>query len=77
MKRFLLLLMIGIALSSCNEGELITTEMPPEVIIDNASGVYTTKVDRPITIAPKYKYVEDAEYLWSVDGYDEIGRAHV
>lgn len=70
MKRFLLLLMIGIALSSCNEGELITTEMPPEVIIDNASGVYTTKVDRPITIAPKYKYVEDAEYLWSVDGYD-------
>ena len=70
MKRLLFLLMVIVALTSCNEGSLITTEMPPEIIIDNTSGVYTTKVDRPITITPQYKYVEDALYQWSVEGYD-------
>lgn len=74
MKRLLYFLVIVVTLVSCNENNVITTDMPPEIVIDNPSGIYTTKVDRPITITPLYKYVENAEYLWSVEGHEgELG----
>ena len=70
MKRILFFLIVVLVMISCNKNEFITTELPPEIILPNNSGVFTTKVNRPITITPSYNHVEDAFYLWSVENYD-------
>ena len=54
--------------SSCNIDEEITTALPPKIILDSETGVYTTKQGREITIAPSYESAEGASYSWIVDG---------
>ena len=54
--------------SSCNIDEEITTALPPKIILDSETGIYTTKQGREITIAPSYEYAEGATYSWIVEG---------
>ena len=70
MKKIITLLSLVIMLSSCNKDDIITSKFPPEIELDNATGIYTTKPGRAVTIAPSYLNVEDAIYLWSVENYD-------
>ena len=54
--------------SSCNIDEEITTALPPKIILDSETGIYTTKQGREIIIAPSYESAEGASYSWIVDG---------
>lgn len=69
-KRVVYLLFIVVAFISCNIDEVITTELPPEIIFENDSRVYTTKINRPLTIAPLYENADNATYQWSIEGYN-------
>ena len=42
--------------------------MPPKIILDSETGIYTTKQGREIIIAPSYESAEGASYSWIVDG---------
>ena len=68
MKRFSYIMLVILVLMSCNIDDVITTNLPPQIILDNSSRVFTTKVDRPLTIAPRYENVADATYQWSIEG---------
>jgi len=56
--------------ASCNWNEVIddVKQMPPEIILDNTSAVYTMTAGEELTISPSYKYVKDAEYAWTCEG---------
>ena len=54
--------------SSCNIDDVITTSLPPEIILDSETGIYTVKQGREITVAPSYKNVEGGQFLWTIDG---------
>ena len=54
--------------SSCNIDEEITTALPPKIVLDSESGVYTVKLGREIVIAPGYESAADATYTWSMEG---------
>ena len=42
--------------------------MPPKIVLDSNSGVYTVKQGRELTIAPSYENAEGATYSWKLDG---------
>ena len=65
---FLFLCVIVVIASSCNIDEVITTSMPPRIILDSESGVYTVKQGREVVIAPSYESAENATYRWTMDG---------
>ena len=65
---FLFLSVIVAVSSSCNIDEDITTTMPPEIILDSETGIYTIKQGREIVIAPDYESAEGATYRWTLDG---------
>lgn len=65
---FLLLSVIVVATSSCNIDEVITTSLPPKIILDSPSGVYTVKQGHEIIIAPTFESADDAEYRWTMNG---------
>ena len=65
---FLFLCVIVVIASSCNIDEVITTSMPPQIILDSESGVYTIKQGREVVIAPSYESAENATYRWTLDG---------
>ena len=65
---FLFLSVIVVLSSSCNIDEEITTSLPPKIILDSHSGVYSVKQGRELTIAPSYENAEDATYSWKMDG---------
>ena len=65
---FLFLSVIVVIASSCNIDEEITTSLPPKIVLDGDSGVYTVKQGREITIAPSYENAEGATYSWKLDG---------
>ncbi|MBR5852872.1 MAG: PKD domain-containing protein [Alistipes sp.] len=70
MKRVLEIIVLSVIVvitSSCNIDEVITTPMPPKIILDNNTGVYTVKVGSEIIISPSYDSVEGATYKWSMD----------
>ena len=60
--------MIVVIASSCNIDEEITTSLPPKIVLDSNSGVYTVKQGRELTIAPSYENAEGATYSWKLDG---------
>ena len=62
------LCVIVVVASSCNIDEVITTSMPPQIILDSESGVYTVKQGREVIIAPSYESAENATYRWTMDG---------
>ena len=65
---FLFLSVIVVVASSCNIDEEITTSLPPKIVLDSNSGVYTVKQGRELTIAPSYENAEGATYSWKLDG---------
>lgn len=71
MKRFLEFLFLSVIVvvsSSCNIDEEITTTLPPKIILDSETGIYTVKQGREIVIAPSYESAEGATYRWTLDG---------
>ena len=54
--------------SSCNVDEEITAALPPEILLDSETGVYTVKQGREIVIAPNYESADGAVFCWTMDG---------
>lgn len=65
---FLSVCMIVGVTSSCNIDDVITTPLPPAIILDSEIGIYTTKQGREIRIAPDYENAENATYSWTLEG---------
>ena len=65
---FLLSALTVVIMSSCNIDDVITTSLPPEIVLDSETGIYTIKQGRELLIAPTYENAEGAEYSWSLDG---------
>ena len=55
-------------LSSCIIDDDITTTLPPKILLDNETGVYTVKCGRELVIAPNYESAEGATYYWTMNG---------
>ena len=70
MKKFLFpVFLAAVMASGCNKDEVVTQQNPmaPQITLDSDPdeyGIYTTKVGRQLTIAPTYRYVENAVYSW-------------
>ena len=60
--------MIVVIASSCNIDEVITTSLPPKIVLDSETGIYTIKEGREIIITPSYESAEKAEYRWTMNG---------
>lgn len=54
--------------ASCNRNETIEAGKLPEIILDNAFGVYQVKAGAELTIAPKYNNAEKATFSWTSGG---------
>ena len=65
---FLLSALTVVIMSSCNIDDVITTSLPPEIVIQEETSVYTTKLGREIIIKPEYKNALEATYSWTLDG---------
>ena len=65
---FIVSSIVGVIISSCNIDEVITTPLPPNIILDSETGIYTVKQGREIVIAPSYESAELAEYSWTMNG---------
>ena len=65
---FLFLSVIVAVTSSCNIDDVITTSLPPKIVLDSETGIYTVKQGREIIIAPSYKSAEGAAYSWTMNG---------
>lgn len=67
-----LLLWSGLLLgaASCNKNDLIEEDQPmaPQITLDSETGIYTVKINRPLTIAPTIQYAENALFSWTIDG---------
>ena len=71
MRRFLDILFVCVTVvitSSCNIDEVITTSLPPKIVLDSETGIYTVKEGREIVIAPSYESADGATYLWTMNG---------
>ena len=57
-------------LVGCNIDDEITKDFAHEPVIelDSENGIYTIKVGKELTISPKYEYVDNALYSWTVEG---------
>ena len=55
-------------LAACNRNEVIVSDPAPVIELDAQSGVYTVKVGREVTIAPRVSHADGAVYSWLVDG---------
>lgn len=53
--------------SSCNIDEELTTMLPPKIVLDSETGIYTVKQGREIVIAPVYEQAEGATYCWTMN----------
>ena len=42
--------------------------MPPKIILDSETGIYTTKTGREIVISPSFESSDDATYSWIMEG---------
>ncbi len=65
---FLYITIVVAILSSCNIDKDITTVLPPEIILDSETGIYTVKEGRELVIAPSYTSAEEAIYSWTMNG---------
>lgn len=66
MKKLFFLAVTIFAFCSCNIDEEFTIENP-KIILDNESGIYSTKVGHTITISPRYENTENAVFTWSIN----------
>ena len=58
----------AVCAASCNMDENITSVLPPEIVLDSETGIYTVKQGREIIIAPTYKLADEATYRWTMAG---------
>ena len=65
---FLFLSVIVAVTSSCNIDDVITTSLPPKIVLDSETGIYTVKQGQEIIIAPSYESAEGAAYSWTMNG---------
>lgn len=66
---YLLLAACAVAtFTGCNTDKEIVAGPPPEIVLDNATGIYTVKAGRELRIAPDYRHAEGAAYRWTLDG---------
>ena len=65
---FVLFSMIVACFLSCNIDEEFTTTLPPEIVLDSETGIYTVKQGRELIIVPSYKSAEGATYCWTMEG---------
>ena len=65
-KSLISLLFTLLFFSSCNFNDPIVTKIP-QIILDNESGIYTTKQNKCILISPKYENAENARFSWSIN----------
>ncbi|MBO5874182.1 MAG: PKD domain-containing protein, partial [Rikenellaceae bacterium] len=66
--RLIFILSLVVVSSSCDIDEDITTTLPPKIILDNETGIYTVKQGRELVIAPDYESAEGATYSWTMNG---------
>lgn len=66
MKKTIFITLLLFVVCSCNIDEEYYVD-PPKIILDNASGVYSTKVGQSITISPRYENAENAVFTWSIN----------
>mgnify|MGYP003503043242 FL=1 len=62
-----LCLYLMLLFSACNINEEITTALPPKILLDSETGIYTVKTGREITIVPNYESAEGATYYWTMN----------
>lgn len=69
MIRFLEFLFLSVVLitSSCNRDEVISTELPPRILLDEGT-TYSVKQGYEIRIAPRYENVASASFEWTMEG---------
>ena len=65
----------GVMLFSCREGGV--TPSAPRILLDNESGIYTTKAGRQITVSPEYENAEGAVFSWVLESGEELSSAPV
>ena len=65
---FLFLSVVVAVTSSCNIDDVITTSLPPKIVLDSETGIYTVKQGREIVIAPNYESAEGAAFSWIMNG---------
>lgn len=63
------LLLLVTLLCACNKDEVITTAMPPKIVVEN-DGIFTTKVGRALFLQPQVENADKQEisYTWLMDG---------
>lgn len=62
------IIIILVALSSCNKDDELVIQGAPQIELDSETGVYTVKTGRTVIVSPSYKNVEGAIFTWTVDG---------
>lgn len=63
-------------LFSCREGGV--TPSAPRILLDNESGIYTTKAGRQITVSPEYENADEgAVFSWVLESGEELSSAPV
>ena len=65
---FLFSCVIVAVTSSCNIDDVITTSLPPKIVLDSETGIYTVKQGREIIIAPSFESAEGAVCSWTMNG---------
>lgn len=70
MKQQIVLILLLLALCSCNKDEEITQHVgqQPTIELDSETGIYTVKVGHELTIAPTVHNAEEAIYEWQLNG---------
>ncbi|MDE6716100.1 MAG: hypothetical protein K2J74_06445, partial [Muribaculaceae bacterium] len=65
------LVFIGSIFLSCNKDGIIEQDMPmPEIILESESAIYTVKIGKTLTIAPKFINCDNAKILWVMNGVE-------
>lgn len=60
---------VGTMTSSCNTDNVIEQNIQkPKIILDNSNGIYSVIQGETLIISPQYQNVDDATYLWSMNG---------
>lgn len=65
---FLCISVLVVIFSSCHIDEEITKPLPPNIILDSETGIYTVKQGREIVITPNYESADNARYTWTMEG---------
>lgn len=70
MRRWLycLVIVLAILMAGCSRDEVIPALTGPEIVLSSDDNTYTTLIDREITVAPLFRYLDGGEVIWVLDG---------